>query len=93
MIDNTKFNKDVEQQEVLHTSLGSVSWNNHLKKLFGSIHQSWTHGKIHEPYHLINIIYHMEMSHVYQKTRNTNAHSSIILSWPPNRNNLHVHQQ
>lgn len=25
MIDNTKFNKDVEQQEVLHTSLGSVS--------------------------------------------------------------------
>lgn len=42
MIDNTKFNKDkdVEQQEVLHTSLGNVSWNNHLKKLFGSIYQS-----------------------------------------------------
>lgn len=33
MIDNSKFSKDVEQQEVLHTSLGSVSWNNHLKKL------------------------------------------------------------
>ena len=40
MIDNTKFNKDVEQQEVLHTSLGSVSGNNYLKKLFGSIYQS-----------------------------------------------------
>lgn len=81
MIDNTKFNKDVEQQEVLHTSLGSVSGNNYLKKLFGSIYQSRTHGKIHEPYHLINInIYHMKMLHMYQKMCNTNAHNISILS-------------
>lgn len=93
MTDNTKFNKDVAQKEFLYTILGSVNWNilKNFLEVFTKAER--THGMIHEPANHLTSIYHMDMFICVPEDRYKNVHSSIILSWPPNRNNLCVNQQ